>query len=179
MLYVQRLLSRLRRRAHRAKSCRACGQPHQTISVGDEFLKQFPRLAEQTVRITDGAMDVSGAAEFMSIVWRDKSRRCGLPAITGRKFCAGMLHSNHAVLRKCFPRILFRSFLPPRRLIPKKRGNPLSFIAFKQVPWHHYSRLAVEQSQITVRSPFLDNDLVALAFQAPPEAVTSLAPSLR
>jgi len=49
-------------------------------------------------------------------------------------------------------------------------GNQLSFIAFKQVPWHHYARLAVEQSQITIRSPFLDNDLVALAFQAPSEA---------
>src|SRR5262249_46284396 len=58
------------------------------------------------------------------------------------------------------------------------QGNRLSFIAFKQMPWHHYARFAVEQSQISVRSPFLNNDLVALAFQAPPEAQTSLAPSL-
>jgi asparagine synthase (glutamine-hydrolysing) len=42
-----------------------------------------------------------------------------------------------------------------------------SFIAFKQVPWHHYARLALESSQLTVRSPYLDNDLVALAYQAP------------
>src|SRR5206468_9842528 len=46
------------------KVAAACGQPHQTISVGDEFLSQFTQLAEQTVRITDGAMDVSGAAEL-------------------------------------------------------------------------------------------------------------------
>src|SRR5262249_35353578 len=46
------------------KVAAACGQPHQTISVGDEFLAQFPRLAEQTVRVTDGALDVSGAAEL-------------------------------------------------------------------------------------------------------------------
>src|SRR5262249_14993598 len=59
------------------------------------------------------------------------------------------------------------------------QGHRLSFIAFKQVPWHHYARLAVEQSQISVRSPFLDNDLVGLAFQTPPEAQRSLAPSLR
>jgi asparagine synthase (glutamine-hydrolysing) len=58
-------------------------------------------------------------------------------------------------------------------------GNPLSFIAFKQVPWHHYARLAVEQSQISVRSPFLDNDLVALAFRAPAGAAASPAPLLR
>jgi asparagine synthase (glutamine-hydrolysing) len=47
--------------------------------------------------------------------------------------------------------------------------HPVSFIAFKQVPWHHYSRLAVEQSLLTVRSPFLDNDLVALMYRAPRE----------
>ena len=46
------------------KVAAACSQPHQTISVGEEFLGQFPRLAEETVRITDGAMDVSGAAEL-------------------------------------------------------------------------------------------------------------------
>src|SRR5262249_13323182 len=59
------------------------------------------------------------------------------------------------------------------------QGNQLSFVAFKQVPWHHYARLAVEQSQICVRTPFLDNDLVGLAFQAPTESQRNLAPSLR
>jgi asparagine synthase (glutamine-hydrolysing) len=47
------------------------------------------------------------------------------------------------------------------------QGNRLSFIAFKQVPWHHYARFATEQSQISIRSPYLDNNLVALAFRAP------------
>ena len=88
--------------------------------------------------------------------------------------------SNHSRWQKKYSlRILFRSLaLPPIAYSEEAQGNQLSFIAFKQVPWHHYARLAVEQSQITVRSPFLDNDLVALAFQAPPEAFTSLAPSL-
>ncbi|MCK7489963.1 MAG: hypothetical protein MZU79_06905 [Anaerotruncus sp.] len=35
------------------------------------------------------------------------------------------------------------------------------------MPWYHYPRQALEMSQLTVRSPFLDNDLVSLAFQAP------------
>ena len=55
-------------------------------------------------------------------------------------------------------------------------GHRLPFIAFKQVPWHHYSRLAVEQSQLVPRSPFLDNELVALAYRAPPELATVAAP---
>jgi asparagine synthase (glutamine-hydrolysing) len=57
----------------------------------------------------------------------------------------------------------------------ESRGCRLSFVAFKQVPWHHYGRLAVEQSQLTVRSPFLDNELVALAYRAPRDLATSPA----
>ena len=61
----------------------------------------------------------------------------------------------------------------------ERRGNRVSFIAFKQVPWHHYSRLSVEQSQLTVRSPYLDNELVSLMYEAPPELILSRARSLR
>jgi asparagine synthase (glutamine-hydrolysing) len=46
------------------------------------------------------------------------------------------------------------------------------------MPWHHHSRLAVEQSQLTLRAPYLDNDLVALAFQAP-ETALSKEPAFR
>jgi asparagine synthase (glutamine-hydrolysing) len=35
------------------------------------------------------------------------------------------------------------------------------------VPWHHFARASVEKSQLIVRSPYLDNDLVKLSFQAP------------
>src|SRR5262249_8361517 len=52
------------------------------------------------------------------------------------------------------------------------QDNRLSFVAFKQVPWHHFARFSIEQSQLTVRSPFLDNDLVSMAYRAP-EGVTA------
>jgi asparagine synthase (glutamine-hydrolysing) len=49
----------------------------------------------------------------------------------------------------------------------QKVQRPLSFIAFKQVPWHHYARFSMENTQLVVRSPYLDNDLVKVAFRAP------------
>jgi len=58
-------------------------------------------------------------------------------------------------------------------------GHRQSFIAFKQVPWYHYSRLSVEQSQLTLRSPYLDNDLVSLTYQASLDLILSEDPSLR
>src|SRR5512133_3971196 len=42
----------------------ACGQPHRTLQLGDDFLKQFPVLAAESVRVSDGSMDVTGAAEI-------------------------------------------------------------------------------------------------------------------
>ena len=163
------------------KVAAACGQPHQTISVGDEFLAQFPRLAEQTVCITDGAMDVTGAAELYV---NRLARQIAPVRLTGN-YGSEILRRHVAFGPRALPSEMFSSdFLPQlpaaaHAYSEEAAGNQLSFIAFKQVPWHHYARLAIEQSQIRVRSPFLDNDLVALAFQAPPEVATSLAPSLR
>lgn len=163
------------------KVAAACGQPHQTISVGDEFLAQFPRLAEQTVRISDGAMDVSGAAELYV---NRLARQIAPVRLTGN-YGSEILRRQIAFRpRALTPEIFSPDFAPElaaaaRTYFEEARGNRLSFIAFKQMPWHHYARLAVEQSQVNIRTPFLDNDLVSLAFQAPPELATSLAPSLR
>jgi asparagine synthase (glutamine-hydrolysing) len=162
------------------KVAAACGQPHQTISVGDEFLAQFPQLAERTVWITDGAMDVTGAAELYV---NRLARQIAPVRLTGN-YGSEILRQHVAFKPRALSSEIFSSdFLPQlpaaaHAYSEEAAGNRLSFIAFKQVPWHHYARLAVEQSQVTVRSPFLDNDLVALAFQAPSEAARSLGPSL-
>jgi asparagine synthase (glutamine-hydrolysing) len=163
------------------KVAAACGQPHKTISVGDEFLSQFTQLAEQTVRITDGAMDVSGTAElYVNRV----ARQIAPVRLTGNY--GSEILRRHVAFKPCplTSDIFSPDFVPElaaaaRTYFEEAQGHRLSFIAFKQVPWHHYARLAVEQSQISVRSPFLDNDLVAVAFQAPAEVQKSLAPSQR
>ena len=46
-------------------------------------------------------------------------------------------------------------------------AHPLSFAAFQQAPWYHYYLLALEQSQLALRSPFLDNDVVRINYRAP------------
>jgi asparagine synthase (glutamine-hydrolysing) len=47
------------------------------------------------------------------------------------------------------------------------REHALSFAVFRQAPWHHYGLLALEQTQLTLRSPYLDNDFVRTVFRAP------------
>jgi asparagine synthase (glutamine-hydrolysing) len=53
------------------------------------------------------------------------------------------------------------------------QGHPLSFAVFRQAPWHHYGLLALEQTQLSLRSPYLDNDFVRTVFRAPESAVSS------
>lgn len=162
------------------KVAQACRQPHQTISVGDQFLAQFQKLAEQTVWITDGAMDVTGAAELYV---NRLAREIAPVRLTGN-YGSEILRGHVAFKPATIPVGIFASDLVAHSATAKKtyafeaKVQPLAFIAFKQVPWHHFARFSLEQSQLTLRSPFLDNELVALAFRAPTEAGSNLKSSL-
>lgn len=165
--------------AHRvAKICR---QPHHVISVADDFLGQFPMLAEKTVYITDGAMDVSGATDlFVNRLARDIA-----PVRLTGNYGQEILRSAVAFKPRALSEELFdKDFTHLLRAAEQTYSSELigdrrSFVAFKQVPWHHFSRLSLEQSQLTLRSPYLDNELVALAFEAPIDAAHSKELSLR
>jgi asparagine synthase (glutamine-hydrolysing) len=158
-----------------------CGQSHRTIAVGADFLANFPSLAERAVFISDGAMDVTGAVELYA---NRIARQIAPVRLTGN-YGSEILRGNVAFR----PGKLAESLLEPEfaqsvrtagaTYQAERGGHPLSFVAFKQVPWHHYARLAIEQSQLTVRSPYLDNDLVALIYRAPSELLSSKEPSLR
>src|SRR5206468_1811261 len=43
----------------------------------------------------------------------------------------------------------------------------------RQAPWHHYGLLALEQTQLTLRTPYLDNDFVRMIYRAPAAALSN------
>ena len=47
------------------------------------------------------------------------------------------------------------------------QGNTLTRVVAEEIPWHEYPRVAVEQSQLVLRTPYMDNKLVKLMYQAP------------
>jgi asparagine synthase (glutamine-hydrolysing) len=158
-----------------------CGQPHQVISVDDTFIRQFGPLAEKSVYVSDGAMDVTGSVELFT---NRLAREIAPVRMTGN-YGSEILRRNVAFKAQPLDAGLFApEFLrlgdaAVATYGQEARGNRLSLIAFKQVPWHHHSRLSVEQSQLTMRSPYLDNDLVALAYQSPAGQEFSKTPALR
>jgi asparagine synthase (glutamine-hydrolysing) len=160
---------------------RVCGQSHETISVGPSFFAQFPELAQKSVFISDGTMDVTGAVELYV---NNLAARLAPVRLTGN-YGSEIVRRNvafkpgsacEAMLDPEFAKLVGKASLTYEE---ERRGHDLTFIAFKQTPWHHYGRLSVEQSCLTMRSPFLDNELVALVYRAPSRLVDSAELSLR
>lgn len=158
-----------------------CRQPHQVIPVGKEFIADFPRLAEKTVYVTDGAMDVSGSPDLFA----NRIARGIAPVRLTGNYGGEILRGIVAFKPTRVQTELFDAAFSPRvkqaeeTYASEAKCRRLSFVAFKQVPWHHHCRASVEQSQLTLRAPYLDNDLVSLVYQAPAELSTSSEPSLR
>src|SRR6202021_3896183 len=57
--------------------------------------------------------------------------------------------------------------------------HPRSFGAFRQAPLFHYGLAALEHTQLTLRTPYLDNDFVRTNYRAPQSALTSNEVRLR
>jgi asparagine synthase (glutamine-hydrolysing) len=148
-----------------------CQQYHETITIRNKFFTEFPSLARQTVYCTDGACDVMAAAGFSVNRLAREIAPVRLTGNYGDEILRGNMPFKAAPPDKHIfsPEFLSSVQAAEAAFAGEKRVGRASFIAFKQVPWHHYGRFALEQLQFTVRTPYLDNALVALAFQAPPD----------
>jgi asparagine synthase (glutamine-hydrolysing) len=160
---------------------RECGQEHQVIEVGDEFLTQFPHYAERTVYLTDGSLEVKRAPDLYV---NERARQIAPVRMTGNYGSETLRQSRTfkpvEVLEGLFtPEVGAAIDTAHRTYSQITSGHPLSFSAFRQAPWHLFCSLGLEQTQLTLRSPFLDNDLVRTMFQAPPHSTSDETVCLR
>lgn len=154
---------------------RACGQSHEVIPVGDEFLSHFSHYAERTVYLTDGCTDVSHTPDLYA---NEHAAQIAPVRMTGNY--GGEVLRRVRAFKPVEPTAgLFRpEFLSHIHAASQTygtflEGHPLSFAVFRQAPWHHYGLFALEQTQLSVRSPYLDNDFVRMVFRAPQSALTN------
>jgi len=151
---------------------KACTQPHQVIPVAHEFLSQFSHYAERSVYLTDGCIDVSHSADLYV---NERASAIAPVRMTGNY--GGEVLRRVRAFKPVAPAVeLFSADVVPTinaanatygRLL---EGHSLSFSVFRQAPWHHYGLLSLEQTQVTLRSPFLDNNFVKTVFRAPTSA---------
>jgi len=148
---------------------KVCQQPHSVITVGDEFLSRFPHYAERSLYLTDACVDVSRSSDlFVS----EKAREIAPVKLVGTY---GSELIRHARMFKpveptagvIHPELLSYVHQARSTYAALIKEHPVTFASFRQSPWYHYGVIALEQTQLTVRAPFLDNDVVQAIFRAP------------
>jgi asparagine synthase (glutamine-hydrolysing) len=152
-----------------------CQQSHQVITVGDEFLSRFPHYAERSVYLTEGSVDVSRSSDLYV---SERAREIAPVKVVGTY---GSEILRQAVMFKpVIPTVgiyhpEFFSYIQQSKATYDELRNvhPVTFAAFRQSPWYHFGVLALEQSQLTVRSPYLDNNFVRTVFRAPQSTLTN------
>jgi asparagine synthase (glutamine-hydrolysing) len=160
---------------------RACNQPFQVITAGEEFLAQFPHYAERAVYLADGCVDVSRSPDLYI---NERARKIAPVRMTGDYGGEVLRGVGRLKPVRLLPGLFHPEFLSYIDQAGKThaqlvRGHGLTFVAFKQAPWDYQGVVALEQTQLSLRSPFLDNDLVRTVFRAPESALASNEDSLR
>ena len=146
-----------------------CGQPYQIITADGTFLSKFPQYAEHTLYLTDGCVDVSRSPDLYC---NEMARQIAPVRIVGT--------FGSEIIRGA---IMFKAVMPSQGIYCKEvllhiakaseayrnqmGGNRTSAVAFRQTAAHQFGIQKLEQSQLTVRTPYLDNEVVRTVFRAP------------
>jgi asparagine synthase (glutamine-hydrolysing) len=147
---------------------KACDQPHNVLVLGEEFLRKFPHYFEKAVYISDGYLGLSGAAEL----YVNSLARCISPVRLTGDFGGEVLRNvrafkceipmNGFISRKLHP-FLFEA---KKTFQVMETADAVTFTLFHQAQSQGYGRLAVIRSQVVHRTPFMDNELIRLIYQA-------------
>jgi len=163
-----------------AQVANACGVEHHLLRLDDNFFSDFASHADRTVYVTDGSFGVMGAHE---VYFNRQARLLAPVRLTG-------LFGSEILRRVCTlkpvglsPRLIAAEFaeLVTHRVreFAVNGAHPVASAAFENVPWNLFGTVAASRSQIVFRTPYLDNEIVALAFRAPKGPPRSPRPALR
>ncbi len=163
-----------------AQVAQACGLEHYLLRLGADFFSDFASYADRTIYLTDGCMAAMGAHE---IYFNRQARRLApvrLTGLYGSEILRGVSTFKPVGLS---PSLIDHGF---RQMVSTSvseftadRAHPITSAAFRNAPWNLFASAAASRSQVTLRTPYLDNEIVVLAFQAPETLRKSSRPALR
>ena len=159
----------------------ACEQNHQVLTAGREFLSRFGHYAERAVYLSDGCVDVSRAPD---LYLNERARQIApvrMTGLYGGEILRGVrtIKSSAPAPGVFQPELLGEAERAAQTWARVQNCHPVSLAAFRQGPWALWGSLMLEETQLTMRTPFLDNDLVRTVFRAPAGALDSSESSLR
>jgi asparagine synthase (glutamine-hydrolysing) len=163
-----------------ARVAETCGLDHQFLRIGPDFFSDFASHADRTVYATDGCFGVLGAHEMYL---NRMARELAPVRITGN-FGSEVLRSMSTFKPMDLSLGLFSADFNSRvksaaNALSSSGERPVTFAAFKEIPWNLFGSLAAGRSQVVFRTPYLDNEIVSLAFRAPNSVRMTALPAQR
>jgi len=151
-----------------AKVAAAAGYPHEVVRLGSDFFTEFTALAERIVYLTDGAFGPTGAHELYLSSAARALAPVRLTGVFGGEIFRGVSTFNPLGLNN---HLLEPSLAEKVRLriqpFPICDDQPVTRAAFKEIPWGIFGSVAACRSQLSFRTPYMDNELVSLAYRMP------------
>jgi asparagine synthase (glutamine-hydrolysing) len=158
----------------------ACGLDHKLLRLQPDFFSDFAAHADKTVFVTDGCFGISGAHE---VYFHRQARQLATVRLTGNygsEVFRGISTFKPVPLSpELFNSDLNRKINFEAQKFSEQKKEPMSFTIFKEIPWNLFGSLAAGRSQVVFRTPYLDNELVALAYQSPEHIRKSSLPAAR
>lgn len=146
-----------------------CGQPYQVVTVDGKCLGQFPHYAERTLYLTDGCVDVSRSADLYNNEMARQIAPVRMVGTFGSEIIRGavMFKPTMPVADVFRPEVMAEVSRAAATYRDQLRGHRTSMVAFRQPAAYHFGVLMLEQTQLTLRAPYLDNEIVRTVFRAP------------
>jgi len=152
-----------------------CRQPHEVIRVSDASLADFGQYANRSIHLTDGCVGVNLAPDLFIYQEARKIAPVRMTGNYGGEVLRGVVAFKPVdPLPGVFSPELSAHFAESKLTYTQIRGgHPVSFSVFRQAPWSHFGVVSLEQTQLALRTPYLDNDLVRTVFRAPASSFTT------
>jgi asparagine synthase (glutamine-hydrolysing) len=149
-----------------------CRQSHQVIPVAEEFLARFSHYAERSVYLSEGGVDVYRASDLYV---SERARDIAPAKVVGTYGSEILRQAVMFKPMKPMPGLFRPEFLANvdqarYTYAEARRTHPVTFAAFRQSPWYHHGILGLERTQLSVHSPYMDNEFVRTVFRAPQSA---------
>jgi len=142
------------------------GFSHRTLRVDNRFVAEFQNYLDRSIYISDGCASALSTHELFFSQMARAVAPVRLTGNFGSEVLRSMSNLDSLALTDGIIEGGFASNVEGAKAA-REHTNPLSGTVFDEIPSHLYGPVATARSQVTFRTPFLDNSLVELAFRAP------------
>ena len=147
---------------------RICGLEHKVLRLGPDFFSNFGSLTDRTVYMTDGCVGPLAAHEIYLNRLARQLAPVRVTGVFGGEILRGVSMFKPFPLARGLVNPDLDQLISPLGARWTRTGqHPVTFTAFREIPEKRFGIPAASRSQLSFRTPYLDNELVALAYRAP------------